>query len=189
MLKNIVQIILFLGLISCSDKSSKLKSDDSINRIKAIERFVPENLEPETYDTIIKKGDYKISIQIIPLKTFLQKKYQYRDFVNRKKLDYRTIHEKVNYRNYEIHLVIGEKSKIIVDTVFHKENFKDCIDNSEMKNFILNYYVFQELSDGKLIFNAGFDNPFSIKLHDDALLEHSYDLKTRSFKFYRFKNG
>ncbi len=184
-------IILLVSLISCYENKSKSSiedDDNSIYKVNYIESFEPENIESETEDTIIKKGNFQVSITHTYLKTFEVVKFQYRDFVDVKKLKYQTINRTIKIRDQEIQLKIRQNSKLILDTIFRKEQFKDYLAKSDMKKAIRINYYFDELSDGKLVFSTRLDNG-SLKLHEDVLLRHFYDIKTKTFTIKQLKNG
>lgn len=183
-------IILFLSLISCNEKrsnSSLEDNDNSVYKINYVESFEPENIESETQDTIIKKGNFKVSITHTYLETFEVVKSQYRDFVDVKKLKYQTINRTLKIRNEEIQLKISQNSKPILDTIFHKEQFKDYLSKSDLKKSIRIIYYFEELLNGKLAFRAIFDNG-SLKLHQKVYLIHYYDIQTKTFEIKQQMN-
>jgi hypothetical protein len=179
MKKNIIPIILLIILISCSDKNSKSTAEKEnvhqtkINKIKTVERFFPENIEIETQDTIIKNGDFKISITNTSLKSFVINEFLE---MNIKHID--------KYRDNEIHLKIIQKSEVILDTLFRKELFKNQIDQSFIKTANFHNYWFEKSDNGKLIFMGTICKPETDICFD---FNHYYDIKTKSFEIKKME--
>lgn len=180
MQKTIFQIIFLISLVSCSEKNSKSTTQEengaqtSTDESKTIERCFPENTETETHDTIIKDGDFKISITKTSLKTFV-----INEFLEQK------IKHIDKYRDNEIRLKITQNSKTVIDTVFRKELFQSHVDKSFMKIANLYNYWFEKSENGKFIFLGTISKPETDIGFD---FNHCYDIKTKSFEIMEIES-
>lgn len=173
MKKNIALIILLISLISCSDRNKSTSEKENIHqtsniKYKTVESFFPENIEVETEDTIIKDENFKILITKISLKSFVTNEFLEK---NIKHID--------KYRDNEIGLKITQGSRIIIDTIFGKEQFKTHIDKSFLKSANLYNYWFEKSENGKLLFFGTICKPETDICFD---FNHYYDIKTKLFE-------
>lgn len=173
MQKAILQIILLISLISCSEKNNKSATKEenmlqnSINDSKTIERYFPKNIEIETRDTIIKDGNFKISITRTSLKTAVIKTTFDQD---NKYID--------KYRDNKIHLTITQGTAVVIDTVFRKELFTN-LEESFIKVANLYNYRFIKSEHGKFVFLATIIKP---ETDIDFNFYHYFDIKLKLLK-------
>lgn len=183
MLKNLIQIFFLTLVISCSEKRDDSTTTSGKTKIKVVEYVYPESFDTEVEDTLIKDGNFEVSVAKIPLKTSIIEERMGKDIKkNEKKIEIINIKYIDKYRDFEIHLKVSQNSKIVLDTVFHKELFVEYLTKSEMKKSVLDFYSFHRLVDGKLIFGGVLSKPFSLRLHEDIFFYHYYDIKNKTLK-------
>ena len=165
-----------LLLLACNTKIEKKSTDlatadssiTSLTNIKS-ERFFPETKTTEKFDTIIADKNLRVTIIKTDLDSYVLNVY---DNNGKKQID--------KYRDSEIKLTIKQKSQMLLDTVFRKEQFSKYCDNGFMDIAIIHNYWFNNLNNNRIELFGVISKPetdWTIDFH------HYFDLTTRSLTF------
>ena len=115
--------ILLLAILSCSKKQEQkieVFNKPIITSENSTDRFFPKEKTVEKFDTLIVDKNLEISITKSYSDSFVTNEFEKK---KKKQVD--------KYRDAEISLKIKQDNKILLDTLFRKENFNNYIN----KNF------------------------------------------------------
>ena len=111
--------ILLLAILSCSKKQEQkieIFSKPIITSENFTDRFFPKEKTVEKFDTLIVDKNLEIRITKSYLDSFVTNEFENE---GKKQVD--------KYRDAEISLKIKQDNKILLDTLFRKENFNNYI--------------------------------------------------------------
>ena len=176
MRNSIIISTLTLLLIACNTNTDKKSTDVetadsstvSLTNINS-ERFLPETKATEKFDTLIADKQLQVTIIRIDLDSYVVNEYEDN---GKKQID--------KYRDAEIALTIKQKSQILLDTVFRKEQFSKYSDKGFMDIAIFHNYWFNKLDKDKIELFGVISKPdtdWTIDFH------HYFDLTNRKLTF------
>lgn len=169
-------VFFILGFASCNPKNSKKVDYEPTTTKEFTEtergNFYPSEKTTEKFDTIIQNEQIQVTIIKKDLDSFVVNEYE-NDGV--KQID--------KYRDAEITLRIKQKSQILLDTVFRKNQFLKYADKDFLDIAIFHSYWFEVLDKGNLKFMGviskpetdwtfAFDHIFSFNGKTMKLVEH-----------------
>ena len=176
-MRNCIKFLIFtLLLFACNSntdkKSINVKSSDGsttslTNTIS--ERFFPESKSTEKFDTLIADKQLQITIMRTDLDSYVTNEYEDN---GKKQID--------KYRDAEIALIIKQKSEILIDTVFRKEQFSKYADKGFMDIANFHNYWFNKLDKDKIELYGVITKPETDWTID---FKHYFDLKTKKLTF------
>ena len=136
--------ILLLAILSCSKKQEEkieVFNKPIITSENSTDRFFPKEKTVEKFDTLIVDKNIEISITKSYLDSFVTNEFENE---GKKQVD--------KYRDAEISLKIKQDNKILLDTLFRKENFNNYIDNNFQKIAVFHGYWLNEIDNEKIQF-------------------------------------
>ncbi|MEN2402486.1 DUF4738 domain-containing protein [Flavobacterium sp. MC2016-06] len=164
-------------MFSCnSHADKKIKGEKRANastevlKNKKTERFFPAEKTVEIFDTIIADKQIEITIIKKDLDSYVARQYDERD---KKIID--------KYRDASIALTIKQKSEILLDTVFRKEQFLENPTCKEFKKIaVFHDYWFNKLDKNKIELFGTIAEPETDNAFD---FYHYFDLNDKTLKF------
>lgn len=174
-MKQLLAIVIVLLFIACNSKSNKdsetLKSQKSTQTVTQTDtvKIYPTEKATEKFDTLIANKNIKISIV-------------------RKDLDSYVLHDSWSsekkyiekYRNAEIALTIIQNEKVLLDTIFKKEQFAKSLGNDFLKIAIFHNYWFKNINEKGIEFFGVITEPETDNTLD---FNHFYNFKTKKLEF------
>lgn len=163
--------ILLLTIVSCFKKQEEkidvLKNSINSNE-NSTDRFFPKEKTVEKFDTLIIDKNLEISITKSYLGSFVTNEFEDE---GKKLVD--------KYRDAEISLKIKQGNKIILDTLFRKENFNNYIDKNFQKIAVFQGYWLDEIDNEKIQFFGTISKPETDWAFD---FRHKFYFKNKSLK-------
>lgn len=170
MRKNLSQILIPVFVFMLFGCDSKPEKDIEIasSEIES-ERFFPEEIQTQKFDTLLADRQIRLQISRTDLDTYVSREY---DAGDKLQID--------NYRDAEISLIISRDSNILLDTVFEKGQFLKYADKNFIDSSVFHNYWFKESDDDRLKFFG----TISVPETDIGFgFEHDFDLKTNQLSF------
>lgn len=143
--------ILLLTILSCSKKQEEkivVFKKPIITSENPTNRFFPKEKTVEKFDTLIIDKNLEISITKSYLDSFVTNEFENE---GKKQVD--------KYRDAEISLLIKQGNKILLDTLFRKENFNNYIDKNFQNIAVFHGYWFDEIDNDKIQFSGTISKP------------------------------
>lgn len=143
--------LLYLIFFSCSnnqEKKTEARSKPITSSENSTDRFFPKEKTAEKFDTLIIDKNLEISITKSYLDTFVTNEFENE---GKKQVD--------KYRDAEIALKIKQGNKILLDTLFRKENFNNYIDKDFQNIAVFHGYWFDEIDNEKIQFSGTISKP------------------------------
>lgn len=159
--------IIFLTILSCSKRKEVFKKP-IITSENPTDRFFPKEKTVEKFDTLIIDKNLEISITKSYLDSFVTNEFE---IEGKKQVD--------KYRDTEISLKIKQDNKIILDTIFRKENFNNYIDKDFQNIAIFHGYWLNEIDNEKIQFFGTISKPETDWAFD---FHHNFYFKDKSLK-------
>lgn len=164
-------IILFLSIIPCSKKQSEelpifTNLKDTVLNIQEIRKS--DLNKSEKFDTLLSNQQLHISIKKSKSNTHVISEY----------FDENIAKAFLKYDNNEISVVIKHKSKVVLDTIFKKENFLEILDQNFFNVAVLYEYQFSKIANDSIVFYGSIQKPDPDWI---VRFNHHYDLKTNTF--------
>lgn len=164
---SVIISVLIFSFFGCN--AEKERNLDSANSKIESERFFPEEIQTQKFDTLLADRQIRLQISKTDLDTYVSREY---DADDKLQID--------NYRDAEISLIISQDSKILLDTVFEKRQFLKYADKDFIDNSVFHNYWFKESDDDRLKFFG----TISVPETDIGFgFEHDFDLKTNQLSF------
>ena len=138
--------ILLLAILSCSKKQEQkieVFNKPIISNENSTDRFFPKEKTVEKFDTLIVDKNLEISITKSYSDSFVTNEFENE---RKKQVD--------KYRDAEISLKIKQDNKILLDTLFKKENFNNYNDKNFQKNAVFHGYWLDEIDNEKVQFSG-----------------------------------
>ena len=163
--------ILFLSIISCSKKQSEelpifTNLKDTVLNVQEIRKS--ELNKSEKFDTLLSNQQLHISIKKSKSNTHVISEY----------FDENNAKAFLKYDNNEISVIIKHKSKVVLDTIFKKENFLEILDQDFFNVAVLYEYQFSKIANDRIVFYGSIQKPDTDWI---VQFNHHYDLKTNTF--------
>ena len=163
--------ILLIAILSCSKKQEEkieVFNKPIISNENSTDRFFPKEKTVEKFDTLIIDKNLEISITKSYLDSFVTNDFE---IEGKKQVD--------KYRDAEISLKIKQDNKILLDTLFRKENFNNYIDNNFQNIAVFHGYWLDEIDHEKIQFFGTISKP-----ETDWAFEfrHNFYFKNKSLK-------
>ena len=136
--------ILLLAILSCSKKQEQkieVFNKPIITNENSTDRFFPKEKTVEKFDTLIVDKNLEISITKSYSDSFVTNEFENE---GKKQVD--------KYRDAEISLKIKQDNKILLDTLFRKENFNNYIDKNFQNIEVLHVYWLYGIENEKIQF-------------------------------------
>jgi len=163
--------ILLLFILSCSKKQEEkieVFNKPIITNENSTDRFFPKEKTVEEFDTLIIDKNLEISITKSYLDSFVTNEFENE---GKKQVE--------KYRDAEISLKIKQGNKIILDTLFRKENFNNYIDENFQKIAVFQGYWLDEIDNEKIQFFGTISKPETDWAFD---FRHNFYFKDKSLK-------
>lgn len=164
-------LILFLFILSCSKKQEQkieVFNKPIISNENSTDRFFPKEKTVEKFDTLIIDKNLEINITKSYLDSFVTNEL---DIEGKKQVD--------KYRDAEISLKIKKDNKILLDTLFRKENFNNYIDNNFQNIAVFHGYWLDGIDNEKIQFSGTISKPETDWAFD---FHHNFNFKDKSLK-------
>jgi len=165
-------LLLFACNSSTYKKSTEIEAVDSsevtLTNIK-LERFFPETKSTEKFDTLITDKQLRVTIKRTDLDSYVVNEYEDNGI---KQID--------KYRDVEIALIIKEKSKTLLDTVFRKDQFSKYGDKGFMDIAIFHNYWFNKIDKDRIELFGVISKPETDWTMD---FHHYFDLTSKTLTF------
>lgn len=168
-------IILFACNSQTNKKSTITESTDSSSLTltnKTSERFFPETIGIEKFDTIIANRQIQITIKKTDLDTYVINEYE---DSGDKQID--------KYRDAEISVIIKQNSQILLDTIFRKKQFSKNADNGFMDIAIFHNYWFNKIDKDKIELFGVITKP---ETDYTLAFYHYFDQTTKKLNFVEY---
>lgn len=163
--------ILFLFILSCSKKQEEkieVFNKPIISNENSTDRFFPKEKTVEKFDTLIIDKNLEISITKSYLDSFVTNEFE---IEGKKQVD--------KYRDAEISLKIKQDNKILLDTLFRKENFNNYIDKDFQNIAVFHGYWLDGIDNEKIQFFGTISKPETDWAFD---FRHNFYFKNKSLK-------
>ena len=163
--------ILLLAILSCSKKQEQkieVFKKPIISNENSTDRFFPKERTVEKFDTLIVDKNLEISITKSYLDSFVNNEFENE---GKKQVE--------KYRDAEISLKIKQDNKILLDTLFRKENFNNFIDENFQKIAIFHGYWLDGIDNEKIQFFGTISKPETDWAFD---FRHNFYFKDKSLK-------
>lgn len=163
--------ILLLAFLSCSKKQEEkieVFNKPIIPNENSTDRFFPNEKTVEKFDTLIINKNLEISITKSYLDSFVTNEFENEE---KKQVD--------KYRDAEISLKIKQDNKILLDTIFRKENFNNYINKNFQKTAVFHGYWLDGIDNEKIQFFGTISKPETDWAFD---FRHNFYLKNKSLK-------
>jgi len=147
------------------DSSKAFENGEIVENI--IERYFPNEILIETFDTIIQTENIKISIQSKTMESFVTNTFN---------SDGKTFVDK--YRDTKQHLTIVRNNQILLDTLLIKECFISNVDQAFLNVSTLQGYWFNRFSKNEIEFFGGINKP---ETDWSFMFYHKLDLNSLEF--------
>ena len=162
---------LLLAILSCSKKQEQkieVFKKPVISNENSTDRFFPKERTVEKFDTLIVDKNLEISITKSYLDSFVNNEFENE---GKKQVE--------KYRDAEISLKIKQDNKILLDTLFRKENFNNFIDENFQKIAIFHGYWLDGIDNEKIQFFGTISKPETDWAFD---FRHNFYFKDKSLK-------
>lgn len=159
--------IIFLTILSCSKRKEVFKKP-IITSENPTDRFFPKEKTVEKFDTLIIDKNLEISITKSYLDSFVTNEFE---IEGKKQVD--------KYRDAEISLKIKQDNKILLDTLFRKENFNNYIDKDFQNIAVFHGYWLDGIDNEKIQFFGTISKPETDWAFD---FRHNFYFKNKSLK-------
>lgn len=163
--------ILLLAFLSCSKKQEEkieVFIKPIISNENSTDRFFPKEKTVEKFDTLIINKNLEISITKSYLDSFVTNEFENE---GKKQVD--------KYRDAEISLKIKKDNKILLDTIFRKENFNNYINKNFQKTSVFHGYWLDGIDNEKIQFFGTISKPETDWAFD---FHHNFYFKDKSLK-------
>ena len=163
--------ILLLAILSCSKKQEEkieVFNKPIITNENSTDRFFPKEKTVEKFDTLIVDKNLEISITKSYLDSFVTNEFENE---GKKQVD--------KYRDAEISLKIKQDNKILLDTLFRKENFNNYIEENFQKIAVFHDYWLDGIDNEKIQFFGTISKPETDWAFD---FRHNFYFKNKSLK-------
>ena len=163
--------ILLLAILSCSKKQEQkieVFNKPIISNENSTDRFFPKEKTVEKFDTLIVDKNLEISIAKSYLDSFVTNELE---IEGKKQVD--------KYRDAEISLKIKQDNKILLDTLFRKENFNNYIDKNFQNIAVFHGYWLDGIDNEKIQFFGTISKPETDWAFD---FRHNFYFKNKSLK-------
>lgn len=163
--------ILLLAFLSCSKKQEEkieVFNKPIISNENSTDRFFPKEKTVEKFDTLIINKNLEISITKSYLDSFVTNEFENE---GKKQVD--------KYRDAEISLKIKQDNKILLDTIFRKENFNNYINKNFQKTSVFHGYWLDGIDNEKIQFFGTISKPETDWAFD---FHHNFYFKDKSLK-------
>ena len=159
--------IIFLTILSCSKRKEVFKKPIITNE-NSTDRFFPKEKTVEKFDTLIIDKNLEISITKSYLDSFVTNEFENE---GKKQVE--------KYRDAEISLKIKQDNKILLDTLFRKENFNNHIDNNFQNIAVFHGYWLDGIDNEKIQFFGTISKPETDWAFD---FHHNFYFKVKTLK-------
>ena len=159
--------IIFLTILSCS-KRKEVFNKPIITSENPTDRFFPKAKTVEKFDTLIVDKNLEISITKSYLDSFVTNEFENE---GKKQVE--------KYRDAEISLKIKQDNKILLDTLFRKENFNNYIDKNFQKIAVFHGYWLDGIDNEKIQFFGTISKPETDWAFD---FQHNFYFKDKTLK-------
>lgn len=163
--------ILLLAILSCSKKQEQkieVFNKPIITNENSTDRFFPKEKTVEKFDTLIVDKNLEISITKSYSDSFVTNEFENE---GKKQVD--------KYRDAEISLKIKQDNKILLDTLFRKENFNNYIDKNFQNIAVFHGYWLDGIDNEKIQFFGTISKPETDWAFD---FHHNFYFKNKSLK-------
>ncbi|WP_299157042.1 DUF4738 domain-containing protein [uncultured Tenacibaculum sp.] len=161
--------------IKTNTKDSFLtKKEDHNLKTKSIIRYFPKEKEVVEFDTVIAAKNLRITIQSKFLDSYVTNEF---DSEGIKYID--------KYRNNEKHLIIKQSNKIIIDTVFRKNNFEKLAGKDFLKIAQFHDYSFNEIKNDTIELFGLISKP---ETDWSFVFNHYFDLSTKKLRIEEYND-
>jgi len=163
--------ILLLAILSCSKKQEQkieVFNKPIITNENSTDRFFPKKKTVEKFDTLIFDKNLEISITKSYLDSFVTNEFENE---GKKQVE--------KYRDAEISLKIKQDNKILLDTLFRKENFNNYIDENFQNIAVFHGYWLERIDHEKIQFFGTISKPETDWAFD---FHHNFYFKNKSLK-------
>ena len=163
--------ILLLAFLSCSKKQEEkieVFNKAIISNENSTDRFFPKEKTVEKFDTLIVDKNLEIRITKSYLDSFVTNEFENE---GKKQVE--------KYRDAEISLKIKQDNKILLDTLFRKENFNNYIDNNFQNIAVFHGYWLDRIDNEKIQFFGTISKPETDWAFD---FHHNFYFKNKSLK-------
>ena len=143
--------LLLIAILSCSKKQEEkieVFNKPIISNENSTDRFFPKEKKVEKFDTLIIDKNLEISITKSYLDSFVTNEFENE---GKKQVD--------KYRDAEISLKIKQDNKILLDTLFRKENFNNYIEENFQKIAVFHDYWLDGIDNEKIQFFGTISKP------------------------------
>lgn len=164
--------ILLLAILSCSKKQEEkieVFNKPIITSENSTDRFFPKEKTVEKFDTLIVDKNIKISITKSYLDSFVTNEFEIEG--KKKQVD--------KYRDAEISLKIKQDNKILLDTLFRKENFNNYINKNFQNIAVFHGYWLDGIDYEKIQFFGTISKPETDWAFD---FHHNFYFKNKTLK-------
>ena len=159
--------IIFLTILSCS-KRKEVFNKPIITSENPTDRFFPKAKTVEKFDTLIVDKNLEISITKSYLDSFVTNEFENE---GKKQVE--------KYRDAEISLKIKQDNKILLDTLFRKENFNNYINKNFQNIAVFHGYWLDGIDNEKIQFFGTISKPETDWAFD---FHHNFYFKNKSLK-------
>lgn len=159
--------IIFLTILSCSKRKEVFKKP-IITSENPTDRFFPKEKTVEKFDTLIVDKNLEISITKSYLDSFVTNEFE---IEGKKQVE--------KYRDAEISLKIKQDNKILLDTLFRKENFNNYINKNFQNIAVFHGYWLDGIDNEKIQFFGTISKPETDWAFD---FRHNFYFKNKSLK-------
>ena len=163
--------LLLIAILSCSKKQEEkieVFNKPIISNENSTDRFFPKEKKVEKFDTLIIDKNLEISITKSYLDSFVTNEFENE---GKKQVD--------KYRDAEISLKIKQDNKILLDTLFRKENFNNYIEENFQKIAVFHDYWLDGIDNEKIQFFGTISKPETDWAFD---FRHNFYFKNKSLK-------
>ena len=164
--------ILLIAILSCSKKQEEkieVFNKPIISNENSTDRFFPKEKTVEKFDTLIVDKNLEISITKSYLDSFVTNEFEIEG--KKKQVD--------KYRDAEISLKIKQDNKILLDTLFRKENFNNYIDKNFQNIAVFHGYWLDGIDNEKIQFFGTISKPETDWAFD---FHHNFYFKDKTLK-------
>ena len=164
--------ILLIAILSCSKKQEEkieVFNKPIISNENSTDRFFPKEKTVEKFDTLIIDKNLEISITKSYLDSFVTNEFEIEG--KKKQVD--------KYRDAEISLKIKQDNKILLDTLFRKENFNNYINKNFQNIAVFHGYWLDGIDYEKIQFFGTISKPETDWAFD---FHHNFYFKNKTLK-------
>ena len=163
--------ILLLAFLSCSKKQEEkieVFNKPIISNENSTDRFFPKEKTVEKFDTLIVDKNLEIIITKSYLDSFVTNEFENE---GKKQVE--------KYRDAEISLKIKQDNKILLDTLFRKENFNNYINKNFQNIAVFHGYWLDGIDNEKIQFFGTISKPETDWAFD---FHHNFYFKDKTLK-------